>query len=105
SLNNDWTNWDDEGYVLQNNLVKSINLTSIFSSYEMGNYHPITVLIQAIEYHFFRESASGFHTVSLLLHLVNALLLFYTVLLLTKKSVVAFICSLLFAVHPLHVES
>ncbi|HYV93524.1 MAG TPA: tetratricopeptide repeat protein [Chitinophagales bacterium] len=105
SLKNEWTNWDDPGYVLQNKLIKSVDLKSIFSTYEMGNYHPVTVLMQAIEYHFFSDSASGFHTVSLLLHIINALLLFYAILLLTKNAVTAFLCSILFAIHPLHVES
>lgn len=105
SLKNGWTNWDDQGYLLENDLVKSLSLKAIFSSYVMGNYHPVTVLAQAMEYHFFRENAAGYHTISLLLHLVNALLLFYAILLLTKKSVTAFLCSLLFAIHPLHVES
>ena len=105
SLQNKWTNWDDEGYVLENPLVKAINPSSIFSEYVMGNYHPITVLIQAIEYHFFAENATGFHVVSLLLHLINALLVFYFVLKLTKQSLPAFICALLFAIHPIHVES
>jgi hypothetical protein len=71
-LKNGWTNWDDQGYVLENDLVKSISLKSIFSTYVMGNYHPVTVLTQTMEYHFFRESA-GYHTISLLLHIVNAL--------------------------------
>jgi tetratricopeptide (TPR) repeat protein len=105
SLKNGWTNWDDEGYVLDNPLVKSIDLSAIFSSYVMGNYHPVTVLAQAIEYHFFGKDASGFHAISLLLHLLNGLLLFYFVFRLTGKSWAALICALLFVLHPLHVES
>ena len=105
SLENGWTNWDDEGYVLSNDLVKSIDLKAIFSSFEMGNYHPVTVLVQAIEFHFFGKDASGFHTVSLLLHIINSLLLFYFIRIFFKNSIAAFIASLLFAIHPLHVES
>ncbi|MFI5134722.1 MAG: hypothetical protein ACHQD9_02605, partial [Chitinophagales bacterium] len=105
SLKNGWTNWDDEGYVLSNDLVKSIDLKAIFSSFVMGNYHPITVLFQAIEFHFFGKDASGFHTVSLLLHMINSLLLFYFVRVFFKNSIAAFIAALLFAIHPLHVES
>lgn len=105
SLKNDWTNWDDEGYVLKNDLVKSINLKAIFSSFVMGNYHPFTVVMQASVYHFFNDSASAFHTISLVLHIANSLLLYYTILLLTKKKIAAFSCSLVFAIHPQHVES
>ena len=105
SLKNLWTNWDDEGYVLQNKLVTSFDLKSIFSEQVMGNYHPVTVLTEAIEFHFFHNNAAGFHSVSLLLHLLNVLLLFYFILRLTQKNIVAFLCALLFAIHPLHVES
>lgn len=105
SLNNGWTNWDDEGYVLKNNLVTGFDLHGILTQQVMGNYHPVTVLVQAIEFAFFDTNASGYHTVSLLLHLLNALLLFYFIFRLTKNNIAAFVCSLLFAIHPTHVES
>ncbi|MEO6168467.1 MAG: tetratricopeptide repeat protein [Chitinophagales bacterium] len=105
SLKNTWTNWDDEGYVLKNDLVTGFNLSGIFSEQVMGNYHPVTVLFQAIEYSFFKEDATGFHTLSLLLHVINALLLFFFIRQLTRKNIPAFIGALLFAIHPLHVES
>src|SRR5262249_36103416 len=105
SIKNQWTNWDDEGYVLDNPLVRSIDLGSFFSTYVMGNYHPVTVLIQSIEYHFFKDNASGFHIISLFLHIINSLLIYWFIFRLTRKSVAAFLCALLFAVHPLHVES
>ncbi|MBA3649473.1 MAG: tetratricopeptide repeat protein [Chitinophagales bacterium] len=105
SLKNGFTNWDDEGYVLNNQLVKNIQLGTIFSSYVMGNYHPITVLVQAVEYNFFGETSFGYHVVSLLLHLLNSVLLFYFIYLLTGKKIAACIGSLIFGIHPLHVES
>jgi tetratricopeptide (TPR) repeat protein len=105
SMKNTWTNWDDEGYVLDNPLVKSIDLPAIFSTNVMGNYHPVTVLVQAIEYGFFKENATGYHVVSLLFHLINALLACYFVFGLTRKSLPAFVTGLLLAIHPLHVES
>ena len=105
SLKNTWTNWDDEGYVLKNPLVTGFDLNGIVSEQVMGNYHPVTVFFQAVEYSFFKEDAAGFHLVSLLLHLLNAVLLFYFIRQLTKKDVPAFVGALLFAIHPLHVES
>ncbi|MBK9730714.1 MAG: tetratricopeptide repeat protein [Chitinophagaceae bacterium] len=105
SVNNTWTNWDDEGYVLKNDIVTHFDLHGIFSEQVMGNYHPVTVFVQALEYSLFKEDASGFHIISLLLHLLNALLLFYFVRRLTKNEIAALICSLLFAIHPAHVES
>ncbi|MBA3647762.1 MAG: hypothetical protein H0W62_04300 [Chitinophagales bacterium] len=105
SLSNGWTDWDDEGYVLKNTLVKTFDLKGIFTSYVLGNYHPVTVLVQSIEYQFFSDNAFGFHLVSLLLHIINSLLVFWFTLLLTKNNNIGLIAAILFAVHPLHVES
>lgn len=97
--------WDDEFYIQKNPLIHSINLKEIFSQNIMGNYHPLTILTLAAEYHFFGLNETGYHTVNLLLHLLNVILVFYAVLLLSDKSGVALVASLLFAISPLHVES
>ena len=105
SINNQWTNWDDESYVLKNPLVTGFDTKGIFKDEVMGNYHPVTIFTLAIEYSLFKDDASGYHTVSMLLHLLNALLLFYFIRLLTGNALAAFIAALLFAIHPMHVES
>src|ERR1043165_5617581 len=105
SLRNGLLNWDDDKYIQYNLLIRSINLKEIFSNYVQGNYHPVTMLIYAIEYHFFGLSAVGYHAFNLLLHLLNVILVFYVIFLLSEKTEVALVASLLFAIHPLHVES
>ena len=97
--------FDDNVYIKDNPLVHSINLKNIFSGIVEGNYHPITILTLAIEYHFFGLDATGYHAVNLLLHLLNVVLVFYAIFLLSGKAVVALVASLLFGVHPMHVES
>lgn len=104
-LNNGFVNWDDDKYVQNNPLIHSISLGDIFSTYVMGNYHPLTILTYAIEYHFFGLNASGYHVVSLLLHLLVVILVFSSVLLLSDKIEVALVASLLFGIHPVHMES
>jgi Tfp pilus assembly protein PilF len=97
--------WDDDAYIKDNPLIYSFNLKEIFSQNVMGNYHPFTILILALEYHLFGLSATGYHAVNLLLHLLNVILVFYTVFLLSDKFGVALVASLLFGIHPIHVES
>jgi protein O-mannosyl-transferase len=97
--------WDDDSYIRNNLLLKTFSLKEIFSRYIVGNYHPVTILVLAIEYHFFGLNALGYHAVSLLLHLLNVLLVFYALLLLSQKAEVALVAALLFGIHPLHVES
>src|SRR6185369_5982422 len=88
--------WDDGDYVQNNNLIRTINLKEIFSHYVVGNYHPLTVLTFAIEYQLFGIAEKGYHVVNLLLHLLNVLLVFRVVLLLSDKSWVALIAAFLF---------
>ena len=52
-LRNGLLNWDDDKYIQNNLLIRSISFDEIFSSYVQGNYHPLTMLTYAIEYHFF----------------------------------------------------
>lgn len=51
SLNNEITNWDDNSYITSNKAIKTLHGDSIgytlqktFSSYVLGNYHPLTML-------------------------------------------------------------
>jgi len=104
-FNNKLLAWDDDNYIKNNPLVYSINLKDIFSEYVMGNYHPLTILTFAIEYQFFGLNETGYHIVNLLLHLLNVVLVFYVISLLVNKPAVALVASLLFGIHPLHVES
>jgi len=104
-LDNNLLAWDDDGYIKDNPLVYTINLKEIFSQYIMGNYHPLTILTLAIEYKFFGLDPVGYHTVNLLLHVLNVVLVFYAIFLLSEKNSVALIAAFLFGVHPLHVES
>ena len=63
------------------------------------------MLSYSLEYHFWGLSTLGYHLVNILLHLLNTVLVFYVVFLLSKKPEVACIASLLFGIHPMHVES
>src|SRR5260221_6340426 len=97
--------WDDKNYIQNNPELHSINLKEIFSSYVLGNYHPLTMLSLAIEYHFWGLNEAGYHIINVLLHLLNIILVFYTIFLLSNKTGVALIVALLFGIHPMHVES
>ena len=104
-----FTNWDDVQYVTENNLIKSLswdNIKTIFSTLSvMGNYHPLAVLSLAIDFHFNKLEPHGFHTTSIVIHLLNVGLVFIFIQLLTEIPLLAFIVALLFGIHPMHVES
>ena len=107
-LNNQLTNWDDPGYIRDNALIKDISpegLQRIFSTSIMGNYHPLTILSYALEYSRVRLEPWRYHLDSLLFHIIVTMLVYWFVVLLTRRPVAAVITALLFGLHPMHVES
>lgn len=112
SLNNQLVSWDDKNYIIENKDVQTLHGDSInytikktFSSYVMGNYHPLTMLSYCMEYAKYKLSPKPYHVTNLIIHLLNTLLVFAFIWLLTQQQWVAFITALLFAIHPMHVES
>jgi hypothetical protein len=109
SIGNDFVNWDDVVYIMNNDMIRKLsfeNLSKMFSTFWMGNYHPFTLLSFAFDYSIFNLSSGGYHFHNLVLHIVNAVLVYFVTWHLFKKNnLMAFIVSMLFAIHPMHVES
>ena len=107
-LKNGFVNWDDDNYVVNNTSITSVsvpNLKSIFGSFFVGHYMPLTILSYLLNYQFFKLNPFGYHLTNLILHLLNCLLVFYLIYLLSRNIGVSFITAILFGIHPLHVES
>src|SRR4249919_370317 len=49
-LKNEFTNWDDEFYVVNNQLLRGPDWKGIFSQQVLGNYHPLTILSYAFNF-------------------------------------------------------
>lgn len=109
-LKNGFINWDDNAYVFENEqLSKPLpEATAYFFGPHpfIGNYIPLTMVVYALEYHAAGLKPYFFHLVNLLIHLMNVVLVFWLVYLLSRKKPVAATCvAILFAIHPMHVES
>jgi len=107
-INNDFVFWDDDTYIHDNPYILSLdlnNLKKIFTEPYFCNYHPFTTLTYAIEYYFFKLNPHPYHFLNFILHLINTLLVFLLIKGITKRNEVSLITALLFAIHPMHVES
>lgn len=102
-----FVNWDDMDYVYDNILIRDLsNLSQILSTPVQGNYHPLTMLSLAINYAMSGLDAWSYHLFNLAFHLINSFLVFRLALLLgNRNSIIAFTTAILFAIHPMHVES
>ena len=105
----DFVSFDDYRYVVENEMVlNGLNpsgiATALFKPY-FSNWHPLTMLSYMFDATFFGTGPRGFHTVNLLLHLLNTGLLFLVLQKMTKALWPSAVVAALFALHPLHVES
>ena len=108
SLKNNFVNWDDNFYVTDNRVIRSLsleNIKTIFTSFYNSNYQPISVLSYSLEYYFYGLRPSGYHLTNLILHLLNSMLVLWLIFILSDNLAVSFITAVLFALHPLSVES
>jgi protein O-mannosyl-transferase len=111
SLKNGFTNWDDNVYIGENKLIQSVSSGNIKQIFETKNhvslnYHPVTILSLAIDYKLSKYNPHTYHSTNLFFHLANTALVFLLIYFLTQKNVLAStITSLVFAIHPMHVES
>lgn len=107
-LKNNFTYYSDDAYVLLNPIVKHFsveNLRLMFVTYFDGHYHPLTLFTLAINYAMSGDHAISYNVTNLLIHASNAVLIFVFIKLLFKRADFAFAVALIWAVHPLHVES
>jgi tetratricopeptide (TPR) repeat protein len=97
--------WDDDVYVTQNRLLTAPDgLQRIWFSLESpSQYFPLTYTTFRLERAFWGLKPAGYHWVNLLLHAVNALLVWR---LLKRLGVPgAWLAAAIFALHPVQVES
>ena len=97
--------WDDDVYVTNNPLLTAPDgLRRIwFSMDSPSQYFPLTYTVFRIEHSLWGLNPAGYHCVNILLHAINALLVWR---LLKRLSVPgAWLAAAIFALHPVQVES
>jgi protein O-mannosyl-transferase len=106
---NDFVNIDDEGFITDNNHIKSgINPGSVkwaFTDVVVSNWLPLTLISHMLDWSLFGANASGHHIVSLLLHIGAVIFLFLFLNKTTNNIWSSAFAAALFALHPLRVES
>jgi len=103
-------NYDDPLYVTDNAHVQAgMTMEGLVWAFRdmksSSNWHPLTWLSHMIDWQLFRANAGGHHWTNVVFHLVNTLLLFYVLRLMTGTLWRSACVAALFAVHPLNVES
>ncbi len=106
---NGFVNYDDNDYVTANRQVlKGLSAEGVawaFTTTRAANWHPLTWLSLQLDATLFGPDAWGFHLTNVVLHALNAVLLYLALRRLTGAAWRAAAVAAFFAVHPLHVES
>lgn len=113
--------FDDTDQIVENQNIRSwSNLAKAFTTHvwafrerpgalnvppPLPYYRPLFTVMLTVEYHLFGLWPQGWHLVSLLLHILCAAGVFYVILLMSGRNLVALFASIFFAVHPVHAES
>ncbi len=104
----EFTNWDDHLLILGNPAAQSLswnNLATAFTQFTVNHYHPLVIVSFAVDATLGGMTPGMFHLTNMLLHALNAVLVYLLAERLTRNLRLAFAAALLFAVHPIHVEA
>jgi tetratricopeptide (TPR) repeat protein len=127
ALWNEFVNWDDPSYILENIHIRSFD-TGLFKwaffDFYAANWHPLTWISHALDYALWGLDPMGHHLTSIVLHAANSYLVVLLALKLLENArekstpnastsflndrvvlIAAGVTGLLFGLHPVHVES
>ena len=109
AVHNGFVNYDDARYITENSHIQSgLTWQSVrwaATAFYESNWHPLTWISHAVDISFFRLDPAGHHAINIVLHALNALLLFLVLQSATKRDWESFVVAALFALHPVNVES
>ena len=104
-----FANIDDNGYVTENLRVQEgltwPTVRWAMRSLDDNNWHPLTWLSIALDCQMFGLDPAGHHAMNIVYHSVDAVVLFWVLLLATGFLGRSFMAAALFALHPINVES
>src|SRR6266567_1397027 len=128
-LRNGFVVWDDDRNFVENPHFRGLGLEQLrwmWTTFHMGHYVPLSWMTLGLDYDVWGMNPSGYHLTSLLLHAANAVVVYFLARWVLEQTaapqwgqtpfewsltpfapfaLVAAIAALLFALHPLRVES
>lgn len=94
--------FDDRAIVLGNPLLRNpANLSELL----FASYRPLRDISHAVDFALWGENPMGFHLTNVLIHIANALLVFWLIRRFTQSILTAMLAALIFAVHPIQTDA
>jgi tetratricopeptide (TPR) repeat protein len=98
----------DDPYYINNPYIRDLTwkgIYGIFSQPIVDNYFPLQILSYAIDYQIWHVQPFGYRLHNVVLHILNAVLVFLLLKKIFSHTWVSFLAALLFGLHPVNVES
>lgn len=109
AVGHDFVQFDDTDYVINNPIVQAgltwHGVIYAFTTNAASNWHPLTWLSYMLDCEIWGVNPAAFHAENIAWHVLNVLLLFRLLAMLTAATWRSALVAALFAIHPLHVES
>ncbi len=94
--------FDDHGHVLSDKSFRSLsNVPTLL----VASYRPLRDITYAIDFAIWGERPLGFHLTSIAIHVANTLLVFALLMRITRKTLLASLAALIFAIHPIQPDA
>ncbi len=108
-IDHKFINYDDGDYITENPHVQAgftkENIKWAFTTGHAANWHPVTWLSHMLDIELYGLHSMGHHWTNLQIHIINSILLFLVLKMMTGALWRSAFVAALFALHPLHVES
>lgn len=99
--------WDDFSLVVNNQFIKDFShLKGIFTThlFHAGKaysnfYRPLQSLSFMLDYHFWKLNPIGYHLVNVVMHILNAILVYFLVWFVSKRKDAGLFTGILFCIH------
>lgn len=99
--------FDDEALIIDNPFIKDFShIKDIFTTHLFQGrgiysnfYRPMQSLSFMLDYHFWKLNPLGYHLVNVLIHIFNAIAVYFLIYIVYKKQYVAIVAGLLFCTH------
>jgi tetratricopeptide (TPR) repeat protein len=121
TLQNQFVNWDDADNFLDNPYYRGLGWSQLrwmWTTFHMGHWIPLTWMTLGLDYRLWGMNPVGYHLTSLVLHAANAIVFYFVAVRIlgmalpdpsgrrrANLALAAAFAALLFALHPLRVES
>ncbi|MEW6096367.1 MAG: tetratricopeptide repeat protein [bacterium] len=103
--------WDDHQMIEENPYITQWTIKNLHHNFSsdlfnqgLEYYRPIVTVFHMFDFSIWGMNPFGYHLTNLLLHIANAILIYFFVIRLFFNKEVAFLSSIFFVVHPIIVE-